>query len=285
MMRALSPIKAFKRDQRGSTAVEFAIIAPVFLFMVMGVFDIGHAIFIRSTLDGAIQKAARDAALETGSTSAATIDAELTATVKKVAKNATVTISRQSYYSFNDVDRAETLNDTNNNGICDTGETFIDENDNLTWDSDVGAAGDGGPQDVVQYTVNVSYPALFPFKAFNSPGGKSQKITGYKTMTRPVYDYRQIKTVTVKEPQYKIENTASGYNRVFIGYKVFTRPIVQKIFVRMESYKKPIYQVVDSSYKLASLSTTRTLSATTVMKNQPFGTQEAASQSKNRTCS
>ncbi len=42
-----------KRDARGTIAVEFALIAPVLIFMTMGVADYGRAMTQRSQLDAA----------------------------------------------------------------------------------------------------------------------------------------------------------------------------------------------------------------------------------------
>ena len=40
-------------DERGATIVEFAIVAPVFLTLLLGIFDFGHAIYAQSVLQGA----------------------------------------------------------------------------------------------------------------------------------------------------------------------------------------------------------------------------------------
>ena len=96
-------------------------------------------------------------------TSEATIDAAVTSRVQKVSKSANLVFSRKSYYDFTDVERAETINEAGTaNGVCDTGETFEDENGNNTWDADVGKSGFGGPRDILLYTVTMNYARLFP---------------------------------------------------------------------------------------------------------------------------
>tara|TARA_B100001765_G_scaffold59384_1_gene35581 strand:+ start:266 stop:874 length:609 start_codon:yes stop_codon:yes gene_type:complete len=151
------------RDQAGATLVEFAIIAPTFMIMLMGAFDLGHSVYLRAVLNGSIQEAAREATLETGPGAEAAIDAKVETMVQKVAKSADLSFERKSYYDFTDVERSETINENSPaNGKCDLGETFEDENRNGVWDADVGSAGFGGPRDIVMYTVTATYDKLFP---------------------------------------------------------------------------------------------------------------------------
>jgi hypothetical protein len=84
--------------------------------------------------------------------------------LKPILPNATVTTSRKSYYDFSDVGRAEKWTDTNNNGTCDNGEPFVDENASGGWESDIGTSGNGGADDVVLYTVTVTYKPIFTAK-------------------------------------------------------------------------------------------------------------------------
>lgn len=162
MQRLNRLVRALGRDQRGATLVEFAIIAPTFLIMLMGAFDLGHQVYLRAVVNGAMHEAARDSTLQSGAMSEAAIDGSVTAVVKKVARSADLTFERKSYYDFTDVQRAETINDANANGLCDPGETFEDENGNDVWDADVGEVGFGGARDIIMYTVTVTYDRLFP---------------------------------------------------------------------------------------------------------------------------
>ncbi|MEM9168510.1 MAG: TadE/TadG family type IV pilus assembly protein [Pseudomonadota bacterium] len=56
-VQARRPLKRsagrFARDRRGASAVEFSILAPVFLAMMMSTFEIGWFYFVNSTVDGA----------------------------------------------------------------------------------------------------------------------------------------------------------------------------------------------------------------------------------------
>lgn len=169
---------ALKREEGGVAAVEFALVAPVFLFMMLGAFDIGHTVYMRAVLDGAVQKAARDSSLETGAASFAEIDANVTAVVQSLSANAVVLFNRQNYANFSNVDQAERLlTDSNGDGICNNNETYEDVNGNFQWDTDVGRQGIGGPQDIVQYTVTVTYPPIFPLGSFSRNGSANDNGT------------------------------------------------------------------------------------------------------------
>tara|TARA_R100000406_G_C3077136_1_gene115862 strand:- start:197 stop:793 length:597 start_codon:yes stop_codon:yes gene_type:complete len=159
LARALNRLR---RDTRGSTIVEFAIIAPSFMILLMGVFDLGQAVYLRAVMNGAMQEAARDSTLESGPTAEAAIDGMVETRVQHVLRSAELSFDRKSYYDFTDIERAEAINDDNANGECDAGETFEDENGNGSWDSDVGSAGFGGARDITMYTVTATYDKLFP---------------------------------------------------------------------------------------------------------------------------
>lgn len=151
------------RDEKGATLIEFAVVAPTFMLMLMGLFDLGYTVYMRSAMVGAVQNAARSAALESGPNLLTAIDDEVEAHVQDINSDATVTFDRQSYFDYNDVNQPESYTDTNGNGSYDSGECFEDVNSNDTWDADIGEDGVGGPNDVVLYTVTVSYDRLFPF--------------------------------------------------------------------------------------------------------------------------
>lgn len=154
------------RDEGGTTAVEFALIAPALLTMLFGLFDLGHNMYTAQMLQGAIQKAARDSTIESAATSSAQLDSMVTKAVRAIAPGAALTFTRKSYSNFTSVARPEDYNDLNSSGICDNGEAFEDANGNGTWDKDMGRDGFGGARDAVLYTVSVTYDRLFPIAAF-----------------------------------------------------------------------------------------------------------------------
>jgi Flp pilus assembly protein TadG len=49
----------FLKNRRGATAVEFALIMPFFLAMIFGLIEFGRAMWIRNTMQYAVEEAAR----------------------------------------------------------------------------------------------------------------------------------------------------------------------------------------------------------------------------------
>ena len=154
-------LRKLRDDRRGAALVEFALVTPVMLVMLMGFGDMLYQVYTQSILNGELQKAARDSGIEGGAANTSTIDAKVQAMVKKIAPSATFTSTRKSYDTFSEV-APEPFTDTNGNGVRDPGECFTDENGNGTWDQDPGTAGQGGASAVTVYTMTATYPRLFP---------------------------------------------------------------------------------------------------------------------------
>ena len=115
-------VRDLGRDESGVTVVEFALIAPTFLLLLLGTLDIGQMVYAQSVLNGAVQTAARDASLEGGDTAAA--DAMVLEQISGVMPGVELNTSRTSYYDFADIERAEQWNDADDNGICNDGEAM-----------------------------------------------------------------------------------------------------------------------------------------------------------------
>lgn len=159
-MTGLSKVMArLRADRRGAALIEFALVAPVMMILLMGLGDMLYQQYAQSILNGAVQKAARDSTLEGANTT--TIDTGVSNMVKKIAANATFAMTRKSYDTFTEV-APEPFTDTNGNGIRNAGECYTDMNGNSQWDADPGASGNGGASDITLYTVTVTYPHIFP---------------------------------------------------------------------------------------------------------------------------
>jgi hypothetical protein len=163
-------IAKLRSDEDGVSILEFALIAPVVIMMVLGSMDIGHSLFVRATLDGAVQNAARSSSLEgaTSLTQQDLIDERVASTIRELAPGAKVTVNRRYYKTFSTaaLARAEKVTEQSpGNMKCDRGESFMDENGNRVWDADGGSSGQGGARDIVIITFKVSYPRLFPMAA------------------------------------------------------------------------------------------------------------------------
>jgi len=151
------------RDETGATLIEFAIVAPVLILMVMGIFDMAHSQYTSALMNGAMQKAGRDLTLQTGSVTQGAIDASVIDQIRSVVPaSATIELVKLSHTEFEDIGEEEEYTDDNGDGVCNNNEPFIDYNNNGQWDSNRGETGIGGAKDAVLYTVNVSYDRLFP---------------------------------------------------------------------------------------------------------------------------
>ncbi|MCL6251970.1 pilus assembly protein [Altererythrobacter sp. KTW20L] len=159
-------LRKVMRDRRGAALVEFALVAPVFILALIGLFDLSYNIYTASLLEGAIQKAARDSTIEGADLSEAQIDARVTEVVHNIVPSGTVEFERKAYTNFADVARPEDFTDSNGDGVCNDGEPFEDVNGNGMWDEDRGKDGMGGARDAVLYVVTVTYDRQFPLHKF-----------------------------------------------------------------------------------------------------------------------
>jgi len=151
--------RQLQRDREGVSTIEFTLIAPVFLMLIMGIFDVGQMGYGLSVLNGAVQKAARDSSLETANTE--TADNIVKKQIIPIFPGGTFHSTRTSYYDFVDIGRPERWNDANNDSDCNNNESYVDENGNGRWDDEIGQDGNGGASDVVVYRFTVTYKSAF----------------------------------------------------------------------------------------------------------------------------
>jgi Flp pilus assembly pilin Flp len=164
-------IKHFRTDQDGTSVMEFGLIAPVAVMMMLGTMDIGHTYYVRSVLDGAMQNVARDSSLEGATTEVQqnAMNKRIEDTVHAISPSAEIKPQRRYYKTFSDAAaaRAEEFTDTATDldGLCNNGEPYIDANNNGEFDEDGGDEGQGGAQDVVVIKYRVRFDRLFPMGA------------------------------------------------------------------------------------------------------------------------
>ena len=166
------------RDQRGAYMIEFAMVMPTFLLLMMGSFDIGMQMYAKAVLSGAVEQAARLNTLETNSSSQSAVDQAVRDQVGRVARYGTLSFSRLNYQDFSGVGKPEDFTDSNGNGVRNAGECYQDVNGNSTWDADRGETGQGGANDVVLYRVNLTFDRLFPlWKMLGEPQQKTLTVS------------------------------------------------------------------------------------------------------------
>jgi Flp pilus assembly protein TadG len=170
MIRAL--LKRLRRNDRGATLIEFALVAPALMVVIMGLLDMSYRLYAKALFEGAVVKAARDATLESGANvaSGTLIDTKVKDAFRDV--NGTVTDSsfsftRRNFKDFTNAGKKEPS--TGPGGLCAppagaTVYTYVDVNNSNSWD-DGAQGGQGGANDVVLYTATVTYRSLFPVNA------------------------------------------------------------------------------------------------------------------------
>ncbi|MHA1113029.1 MAG: TadE/TadG family type IV pilus assembly protein [Alphaproteobacteria bacterium] len=162
-------LRRFMRATAGTSALEFAFAAPVALISIAGIIELSMMMFVTTLVEGGLREAARFGA--TGFTPASVSREEkilqtLDENAIGLVDFATATVTYLIYPGFEDVGKPEPyVDDSPANGAYDAGESYQDVNGNGQWDSDMGAAGLGGPGDVVLYTVNYEWKALTPLVA------------------------------------------------------------------------------------------------------------------------
>ncbi len=182
-MRALPTfLRRLFADQRGASVPEFALILIPLCLLLFGGLDMGYQLYVRSVMLGAMERATRLTTLQTVDSTA--VEADIEATIKRIAPNATVNTTKGSFYQYSQVDAMERLTkDTNGNGTLDSGDCWEDVDDNNVRNTvNAGKSGIGGADDIVRYTTTVTYNRILPIWRIIGMGS-SVTMTA-NTMTR-----------------------------------------------------------------------------------------------------
>ena len=81
------------RDQHGASAVEFAMIVPLLLVLVLGIAEFGHAFQVQGTLSAAAREGARVMALQNDPAAARTAVRDASPTLDPAVTNAQITVT------------------------------------------------------------------------------------------------------------------------------------------------------------------------------------------------
>ena len=185
-----------RRDERGATLVEFALVAPVLIVVMMGLLDMTYRLYATAMLNGEVQKAARDATLESSSNAAAlaALDDRVKNGFRQV--NGTVTdsnfvITRRNFTNFTNAGKMEPS--TGPGGVCAPTFTYVDVNNSGAYD-DGANSGQGGADDVTLYTVRVTYKSLFPVNALYG-ASTNQTITSQTVLLNQPFNGQAVRPV------------------------------------------------------------------------------------------
>lgn len=160
------PFRKRTLGDTGHAIVEFALVAPVLLSLLCGIFEFSGILFAQTLLEGGARQASRFGI--TGSSTAEVSRQDMILQIIEDNAYGVIDIDEIDmetlvYESFADVGQPEPFTDANSNGEFDEGEEFDDINGNSAWDEDMGLAGLGGPGDVVVYRLRYDWNLIIPF--------------------------------------------------------------------------------------------------------------------------
>jgi TadE-like protein len=157
-------IASLVRSEHGSVVVEFSLILPLLLLFVIGSIEMAINLFIGSSIESAVMEASRYGITgsEAGVSRADKVLEIVADRTYGLIDMDNVQMDTLVYESFADIGQPEPFTDQDGNLVYTTGEPFVDVNGNGTWDPDMGAAGLGGPSDVVVYRLTYAWGIITP---------------------------------------------------------------------------------------------------------------------------
>jgi Flp pilus assembly protein TadG len=194
MSRRRTPtlFRRLRDDRSGVTIIEFAMVAPVMLLLLLGFFDLGYRAYASSVLQGALHDAARMATV--GGYTMAQIDARVKTRLGNFAARSTVDTEADSYYDFSGVSQPEkVVSDTAPVGSYNPGDCFEDVNSNSRYDTDRGRSGTGSADDIVRYSVTITFPRILPLGSLMG-WGNTQTLTSNTVLRNQPYAGRNMST-------------------------------------------------------------------------------------------
>lgn len=153
------------RCRCGTSALEFALVGPMFFATVLGVMEIGMILSTEVLMEGAVRDAARFGV--TGQS-----EGERLQIIHDIVEHRTIglvdlaaaQVEVLTYGSFDVIGAPEPFVDgPPYNGVYDEGEAFTDVNGNGVWDPDQGKTSAGQSGEVVLYRITYNAPSLTGF--------------------------------------------------------------------------------------------------------------------------
>lgn len=166
-MKARLPLfvmRGFRKDARGGTVVEFALVLPILCVLLFCLLEFGYQLYVNSVMQGALFDAGRLATV--GDKTGAEIDAYVRKRIETLLADASITITKRSYYDFTGIGKPEEIvADTDPVGTYNQGDCFKDANGSGSYDQDQGQDGLGSADDVVNYEIAATYRRILPLTA------------------------------------------------------------------------------------------------------------------------
>lgn len=167
-----SSLGMFLKATEGVSAIQFAILAPVFITAVVSGVQVGIVLIIENALEGAAREASRfaivDANEETAASILAVVVEKATTLSGGIIRPEHLSITVKSYDEISELGRPEPYEDSNGDGAYTLGEVYEDINNNGQWDADRGVSGSfGKPGAAVIYEIQYRYDTVIPIFHFN----------------------------------------------------------------------------------------------------------------------
>ncbi|MCB1537726.1 MAG: pilus assembly protein [Rhodospirillales bacterium] len=156
----------FRTDESGVTAIEFALLLPVLVTIIMGSIELSMYLFVQSALEGAtfsVSRLGKTGYVESGMTREETIRAAMADRLGIFFDPDRLSIISESYDDFSSVGEPEPFIDANGNGVRDNGENYTDINGNGQYDMDRGVTGPGTAGQVTVYTISYPWNLMTPY--------------------------------------------------------------------------------------------------------------------------
>ena len=144
-------LRRFRRNRRGSAAVEFALVAPVFFALLFAIIETAMVFFAGQVLETITQNSARmilTGQAQTGAYTQAQFQSYVCTQIPALFTCANVYVDVQSYSAFSSV----TITDP-----IDAGKNFVPPNNYLP----------GGPGDIVVVRIFYQWPLIVTGLGFN----------------------------------------------------------------------------------------------------------------------
>jgi hypothetical protein len=151
-------LRSFAADTSGGAVVEFALLAPILVLLLVASFELAIMLLVGSSLEAAVLSASRYGITGAAGSGGVSREDRIRAIIGErtfgLVDLGGTSIETLVYPSFGDIGRPERFTDANGNGSRDPGEPYTDTNGNGEWDEDMGRAGSGDACEIVLYVVS-----------------------------------------------------------------------------------------------------------------------------------
>lgn len=159
-MRATRTRKALSRCRKGSIALEFAILAPVLLMMLIGIIEFGLVFTASVLLQGAVGTVSRmgkTGFVPAGMSQDAYLRGQISNLTGGFLDSSKLNVQMEWYRGIDSVGQPEPCYIAQCTSTSPPG-TYDDVNGNGQWDADQGSPGLGKSGNAVLYTVTYPWP-------------------------------------------------------------------------------------------------------------------------------